>query len=145
MNTCSSARTTPRVASRPPLAKKNIQVAKNATPKTSNASYAMLARRRARPGVTSVLLAARVGRVGRDEALPLVRRQRLVFRPGLAQVLFRRLARRLGELLVILACLAALLGREVCPSPHAPLHALLLDHLHARVALGDRDPLQAAI
>src|SRR5204862_7614978 len=106
----------------------------------------MLASRRARPGVTSVLLAARVGGVGRDEALPLVGRQRLVFRPGLAQVLLRRLARRcLGELLVVLACDASLLRREGRPGLHAPLHALLLLRLHARITLGDRDPLQAPI
>src|SRR4051794_31714056 len=106
----------------------------------------MLARRRARPGVTSVLLAAGVGRVGRNEALPLVRRQRLILGPGLAQVLLRRLARRrLGELLVVLARDATLLGREAHPGLHAALHALLLHHFHAWVALGDRDPLQPAL
>src|SRR6267378_436104 len=96
MKSCSSMRSAPRVASRPPLAKKNIQAAKKATAKMSNASYAMDARRRARPGATLVLL-------------------------------------------------AALLGREPRPGLHAPLHALLLLRLHARIALGDRDPLLPAL
>src|SRR5712692_6855053 len=105
----------------------------------------MLASRRARPGVTLVLLAARVSRGWGNQALALVRRERLVLGPGLAQVLVRRRARRLGEMLVVLARLPALLGREACPDLHAPLHALLLLRLHARIALGDGDPLLPAV
>src|SRR5205807_6003145 len=78
------------------------------------------------------------------EAFALLRRQRLVLRPGLAQVLVRR-ALGLGELLVVLARLAALLGAQVRPGLHAPLHAFLLERLHARVALGDLDPLLAPL
>src|SRR6266850_6794674 len=105
----------------------------------------MDARRRPRPGVTSVLLAARVGGNGRGEAFALVRRERLVLGPGLAQVLFGRRTLSLGEVLVVLARLPALLRREARPGLHAPLHALLLLRLHARVALGDRDPLLPAL
>src|SRR3989442_13967225 len=105
----------------------------------------MDARRRARPGVTLMLLAARVGRGGGNQALALVRRERLVLGPGLAQVLVRRLARHFGEMLVVLARLAALLGREARPGLHATLHALLLLRLHARIALGDADPLLPAL
>src|SRR2546425_4912095 len=105
----------------------------------------MDARRRARPGVTLMLLAARVGGGGRHQALALVRRERLVLGPGLAQVLVRILPRHLGEVLVVLARLAALLGREARPGLHATLHALLLLRLHARIALGDSDPLLPAV
>src|SRR3954468_3029716 len=106
----------------------------------------MAARRRARPGVTaSVLGTARVERGGGREALALLRRERLVFGPLLAQILGVRLARQLGELLVVLARLAALLGRELGPGLHAPLNALLLLDRHARVALGDGDPFVPAL
>src|SRR5438309_1925745 len=105
----------------------------------------MDARRRARPGVTLMLLAARVAGDGRHQALALVRRECLVLGPGLAQVLVRRRPRRLGEVLVVLARLAALLGREARPGLHAALHALLLLRLHARIALGDADPFLPAI
>src|SRR5512138_1587431 len=107
----------------------------------------MDARRRPRPGVTlALLLAAGVGGSRRREALALLRRERLVLGPGLAQVLrLRGRALRLGELLVVLARLAPLLGREARPGLHAPLHALLLLDLHARVTLGDGDPLLPAL
>src|SRR5213080_4634212 len=105
----------------------------------------MDAGRRPRPGVTVALLAARVGGGGRGEALALVGRERLVLGPGLAQVLFGRGALRLGEVLVVLARLPALLRRQARPGLHAPLHALLLLRLHARVALRNRDPLLPAL
>src|SRR5258708_19386614 len=100
----------------------------------------MLAKRRARPGVTLVLGAARVGRRWRNQALALVRRKRLVLGPFLAQVLVALVARLFGEALVVLARLAALIGRELGPGLHAPLHALLFLRLHARLALADADP-----
>src|SRR5258708_29595727 len=105
----------------------------------------MLAKRRARPGVTVVLGAARVDRGWRSEALALVRRKRLVLGPFLAQVLVALVARLFGEALVVLARLAALIGRELGPGLHAPLHALLLLRLHARIALGDADPFLATL
>src|ERR1041385_1000205 len=104
----------------------------------------MLARRRARLGVTSALGAPGVGRGRRNEALALLRRQRLVFGPGLAQVLVVP-ARHLREALVVLARLPALLGAQVRPDLHAPLHALLLERLHARIALRDLDPFLAPL
>src|SRR5216684_2444464 len=66
------------------------------------------------------------GGLRRREVLALVRRQRLVFGPLLAQ-------------------LAALLGAQLGPGLHAPLHALLLLRLHLGVALGDADPLAPAV
>src|SRR5438270_5295373 len=110
----------------------------------------MAARRRgtlgAKPGVTLMrLLAARVGRRRRSQALALLRRELLVFGPGVAQILVGDRPRRLDEMLVVLARLAALLGRELGPGLHAPLHALLLLRLHARIALGDGDPFLAAL
>src|SRR5438045_2548925 len=105
----------------------------------------MLASRRARRGVTLVrLLAARVGRRWRNQALTLLRRERLVLGPCLAQIL-GGWPRCLDQVLVVLARLAALLGRELGPGLHAPLHALLLLRLHARIALGDGDPFLAAL
>src|SRR5262249_36587157 len=91
----------------------------------------------ASPRSPALLLRRRVGRG--DEALALFRRQRLGFRPGVAQLLalFRR---RLGDALVILARLAALLGAELRPVLHASLHALLLLGLHPGIAVGDADP-----
>src|SRR5258705_8400285 len=105
----------------------------------------MDASRRPRPGVTLMLLAARVGEGGWGEAFALVRRERLVLGPGLAQIVFGRGPLRLGEVLVVLACLPALLRRQARPGLHAPLHPLLLRRLHARVALGDRQPLLPAL
>src|SRR5258705_3375034 len=105
----------------------------------------MAARRRSRPGVTLVLGAARVGRRWRNQALALVRRKRLVLGPFLAQVLVALVARLFGEALVVLARLAALLGRELGPGLHAPLHALLLLRLHARISFRDADPLLATL
>src|SRR5258708_28756196 len=105
----------------------------------------MLARRGASPGVTVVRGEAGVGRRWRNHALAVVRRKRLVFGPFLAQVLVALVARLFGEALVVLARLAALIGRELGPGLHAPLHALLLLRLHARIALGDADPLLAAL
>src|SRR6476620_1642588 len=146
MKNCSSPRITPRVASRPPLAKKKIHAAKKETPKTSSASYSMLARRRARLGVTLRLVSAGVGGGRRHEALPLVGRQRLVFRPFFLQVLLVRvLARHVGEALVVLARLAPLLRRELGPRLHAASDPFLLLRLHLRIALGDRDPLLPAL
>src|SRR6185503_12526130 len=107
---------------------------------------AIAASRRARPGVTaSVLGTARVERKRGRVALALVRRERLVLDPVLAQVLVVALARQLGELLVVLARLAALLGREARPGLHAPGDALLLLGRHLRIAFGDRDPFLPAL
>src|SRR5689334_2303422 len=100
MKSCSSPRMTPRVASRPPLAKKKIHAAKKETPKTSSASYSMLARRRAMLGVTLGLVAPGIGGGRRHEALALLLGQRLVLGPFLLQVLLVRvLARHVGEAL----------------------------------------------
>src|SRR6185503_20154022 len=84
----------------------------------------MEASRRGSPGVlaTSLLLTAML----RSDVLALPWRQRLVFGPLLAQ-------------------LAALLRRQRGPALHAALHALLLLGLHRRIALGDADPLAAAL
>src|SRR5687767_9713458 len=101
----------------------------------------MAASRRRRPGVlTPSLLAAGL----RGEIFALVLRQRLVFGPLLAQVAALP-GRDFGELLVGLARLPPLLGRQRCPALHAPLHALLLLGLHRRIALGDADPLEAPL
>src|SRR3954469_6305926 len=101
----------------------------------------MPARRRARLGVTSMLRRTpRIGRGRRHQALALVRRQRLILGPFFAQVLLLVLARHLGEALVILARLAPLVGGELGPRLHAARDALLLLALHARIALGNRDP-----
>src|SRR6266540_2560165 len=111
----------------------------------------MLASRRtrlaARAGVTLVLLAARVGGGRGDQALALVRGQRLIFGPFVAQIFAAFFARHwhLRETLVVLARLAALLGGELRPELHAARHALLLLGLHARVALGDGDPFLAPL
>src|SRR5512138_2138035 len=105
----------------------------------------MLARRRAKPGVTS-LARLRIGRWrnGR-EALALLRRQRcLVLRPLLAQ-LAALLGGRFRHALEVLAGLRALLRAQVRPALHAVLHALLLERLHRGIALGDADPLAASI
>src|SRR5204862_2567717 len=107
-------------------------------------------RRASRPGGARgsgslrVLRAARLRRTWRDEILALVRRQRLVFGPLVTQALLLR-ARALGDALVVLARLAALLGAQVRPQLHAPLHALLLELRHLRIALGDLDPLLAPL
>src|SRR4051812_12609579 len=55
--------------------------------------------------------------------LPVLRRQRLVFGPLLAQP-GPLLRRHLGDALVVLARLPALLDGELGPRLHAPLHAL---------------------
>jgi len=49
--------------------------------------------------------------------------------------------RHLGDLAIVLARLAPLLGRERRPVVHALLHPFLLLRLHLRVALGDSHPL----
>src|SRR5688572_12898126 len=101
----------------------------------------MDASRRGRPGVlTGLLLAARL----RRDRFALALRQGLVFGPLLAQVAALR-RRHLDELLVGLARVAALLGRELRPALHAPRDALLLFRLHRRIALGDADPLAPAL
>src|SRR4051812_15249218 len=110
----------------------------------------MLASLRGRPGArppggTLRLVSARVGRRRRDQALPLVRGQRLVFSPLLAQVLLVLLARHLRQPLVVLARLAALLRRELGPCLHAPRDAFLFLGFHARIALRDGDPLHATL
>src|SRR2546430_17083602 len=105
----------------------------------------MDARRRARPGVTLMLLAARVGGGGRHQALALVRRERLVLGPGLAQALVRRRPRRLGELLVVLARRAPLLGREARPGLHPALPAGRLLPPPARTGLVVAQPILPAI
>src|SRR5690242_11998889 len=92
-----------------------------------------------------MLLAARVGGGRRHEALPLVRRQGLVLGPFLPQVLLVVGLRLLREPLVVLARLAALLGRELGPRLHAARDPLLLLRLHLRIALRDRDPLLPAL
>src|SRR5207237_8929669 len=80
------------------------------------------------------------GGLRRGEVLALARRQRLVFGPLLAQ-LAALLWRHLGDALVVLARLAALLGGQLGRGLHAPRHALLLLRLHPRAALRDADPL----
>src|SRR5688572_13515601 len=101
----------------------------------------MEASRRGRPGVLSALL---FSSWLRGEAFTLLRRQLLVLGPLLAQ-LAALLWRDLDDLLVGLARLAALLGGELRPGLHAPLHALLTLRRHLRVALGDGDPLAPAL
>src|SRR4051812_34101920 len=91
-----------------------------------------------------MLRAARLRGGGRGEVLALVRRQRLVLGPLVTQALFLR-ARALGDALVVLARLAALLGAQVRPGLHAPLHPLLLELRHLRMALGDLQPLLAPL
>src|SRR6187455_754937 len=80
----------------------------------------------------------------RDDVFALAWRERLVLGPVVAQVA-ALLGRDLDDLLVGLARLAALLGRERGPALHAALHPLLLLGLHRRIALGDADPLAAAL
>src|SRR5688572_14318066 len=140
MKSWRACRRQPDVASSAPLTKKKIQAAKKATAKSRTASYAMEASRRASPGVLSSLLTTRL----RGDFFALARRQRLVFGPLVAQ-LAALLRRHLDDLLVGLARLAALLGRERGPTLHAPLHAFLFFGLHRRVALGDADPLASAL
>src|SRR4051794_15205963 len=117
----------------------------------------MLARRRGRLGVFRTSCPVRAAGTGcpgglllfllrrgldrlRHEALALERRELLIFGPLLAQ-LVALLRRHLGDLAVSLPRLAALVGRELDPGLHAPLHALLLLRFHRGIALGDADPL----
>src|SRR5687768_3421681 len=95
----------------------------------------MAASRRARPGARKSAARLRRG----DQLLALLRRQRLVLGPVIAQL--AALLAGLGHALVVLARLAALLGGELRPGLHAPLHARLRLGLHGRVALGDAQPL----
>src|SRR5688572_12641339 len=141
MKSCSAWRRQPEVASCAPLTKKNSQAAKKATAKSRTASYAMDASRRGRPGVlTNSLLPARL----RGDFFALARRERLVFRPLLAQLVAPR-RRRLDDLLVGLARLSALLGRELGPGLHAALHALLTLRRHLPIALCYPDPFAPAL
>src|SRR5205807_7660521 len=98
----------------------------------------------ASPACSRTLLLFLGGGLRRREVLALVRRQRLVFGPLLAQ-LAALLGRHLGDALVVLARLAALHGGQLGPNLHAPLHALLLLRLHLGVALGDTDPFAPAL
>src|SRR3990170_543819 len=140
MKSCSAWRRQPEVASCAPLTKRNSQAAKKATAKSKTASYAMDASRRGRPGVLNSLLPARL----RGDFLALARRERLVFRPLLTQLVAPR-RRRLDDLLVGLARLPALLRRELGPGLHAALHALLALRRHLRIALRHPDPLAPAL
>src|ERR687897_878222 len=79
-----------------------------------------------------------------DEVLALVRRQRLVLGPFLAQLL-PLLGPGLDDAFVVLARNPPLLGGELRPGLHAALHPLLLLHLHAGIALGDADPVAPAL
>src|SRR3954467_15055695 len=87
----------------------------------------------------------RLGVRRRGEVLPLGGRQRLILGPGVAQVPVALLARRLGEGLVVLARLAALLGREARPRRHALLHALCALGFRLGIALGNGEPLLPAL
>src|SRR5687767_15936015 len=100
----------------------------------------MDASRRGRPGVLNSLLPARL----RGDFFALARRERLVFRPLLTQLVAPR-RRRLDDLLVGLARLSALLRRELGPGLHAPLHALLALRRHLPVSLRHPDPLAPAL
>src|SRR4030095_6323549 len=146
MNSCSVERSAPAVASLPPLTKKNSQAAKKPTANSRTASYTMEASRRGSPGTATRVAACTVlfAAMLRDRVFALARRQRLVFRPMVAQVA-ALLRRNLDDLLVGLARLAPLFRRERGPALHAALHALLLLGVHRRVALGDADPLAAAL
>src|SRR5687767_14180914 len=146
MKSCNAWRRQPEVASCAPLTKKNSQAAKKATAKSRTASYAMDASRRGRPGVPerltscTSLFAARL----RGDFFALARRERLVFRPLLAQLVAPR-RRCLDDLLVGLARLSALLGRELGPGLHAALHSLLTLRRHLPIALCYPDPFAPAL
>src|SRR5918992_2684434 len=141
MKSCRTWRSEPEVASRAPLAKKKSQAAKKATARSRIASYSIEASRRGRPGVlTKSFLPARL----RGEAFTLLRRQLLVLGPLLAQ-LAALLGRHLHDPLVGLARLAPLLRSKLCPGLHAPLHALLAQRRHLRIALGNADPFAPAL
>src|SRR5436190_12538660 len=89
---------------------------------------------------------AALGRLVRRRCIQhalLARRQRLVFGPVLLELL-TLLGRQLAHALVALARDAALLGRQLGPALHALPHALLLLGLHARVAIGDANPVRLA-
>src|SRR6185436_7494899 len=102
----------------------------------------MEASRRRSPGVLAAALLPTA--MFRNDVFAFPWRELLVFGPLLAQSV-ALLRRRLDDLLVGLARLAPLLRRERGPALHAALHALLLLGLHRRIALGDADPLAAAL
>src|SRR5688500_11560094 len=98
----------------------------------------MLAKRLGRPGVKTWSVPDLLRWC---EVFPLVLRQRLVLGPALGELLVLLLGALLGDALVVLARLAALLGGEGGPALHAPLHAFLALRVHGRIAVGDAYPV----